>query len=908
MQFISRLFSKPNSTRSLAETRTLKLASLAIFATLYAGMAEAQQQPSSFTFSTIPVTTTNYTRAGYGGIYTNNYHLHFGKNNASTPGINRTVASFKVGTQSFVVGDQGTTPFTSVVVNRVNNTDVSGDKITAFFETPAARTNDNPEGANIYLSPSYTGSMEELINSYVFNRGTDNLFSQDGSTKNNVERIDLIFKDGITAPGLSTLLQRSGILLMERGGNDSFKFAAIKSLSAGKVNQLGTLKSATSSLWGKTGINIPTLIFQRNANDPNLNLAPSQNTAGQDVAGIFISLQDLGVATGETIYGISLFPNDVTTSMNLITLSNVPTNTDGNNDGGLDFMAGGGFFTAANTISGKLFHDAAPVGTSINNHTGVPNGDLIPGNTFFVSLVNSSGSVVATVPVNPNGTYSIYDVESGDYTLVLHNLGTSGSSVSVLGDWFATGEGANATKDGTSDGTMPISVPSTAGSLTQSNFGISTNTSISGNVFNDKNGNIDQETGEFGTNGSSSSLTVYLVDADGKVVNSSPVNALGEYDFQNVPSGIPYSVVLSNTAGITPGSPAPAPSLPTDYMNTGEDLGTNNLYGSGTTTSNPGVIYITPGLNPVTDVSFGIQQKPTADPIPTQTIADPKSGSTIPLVRLTGSDPEDGIYAGTSNPYTIKITSLPVPNTPSTGGTPELLYNGTPVTAGQVIPNYDPTKLTIKLNGIGYTGVSFEFSVIDAAGAESTPKTYPIVWNTPLPITLISFHLTQEKGSIQLQWSTTTEENADRFEIERSQNGKNWNKIGERPAMNLNEEVKNYSFSDSNPFAGVNYYRLKMMDLDGTFAYSRINQIKTDKTPAIVVYPNPVANQVRFENVSTSEITSVIITNGKGVEVFKTAAIIDNQIDISQLKAGIYQISLYGKEGKLSTRRIVVAK
>jgi hypothetical protein len=88
--------------------------------------------------------------------------------------------------------------------------------------------------------------------------------------------------------------------------------------------------------------------------DPNLR--PKQEITAQNISGIYISFADLGIANGATIYGLVLFPNDVNASMNLISLTNVPTNTNQGSDGGLDLMAGMGYF-AENSILPNLEWD-----------------------------------------------------------------------------------------------------------------------------------------------------------------------------------------------------------------------------------------------------------------------------------------------------------------------------------------------------------------------------------------------------------------------------------------------------------------------------------------------------------------------------------------------------------------------
>jgi uncharacterized repeat protein (TIGR01451 family) len=436
--------------------------------------AFAQKAPSNFVTEKESAAEHTYSIPGYRDPYSpeTNFTLHFGKENAGAPGYNRVIRSFQVDGRTYVRGEQGNTPFTKVVLKRIDNS-VTGNKATAFFEVQG----DQEDGV-IYLQPDYVNEMEGLINSYVFNRGSDNVMSNNNQTHNNVERIDLIFENGIKAPASPALLNRSGILIMERGGNDSFKFAAIKQLAGGEVSALGDLKQADAgSAWGSTLVSMQTMVFQRDGGEGG-NMRPSQLITPQEVNGTFITLQDLGLSPGEMFYGISLFANDVTaTGEALVDLSSgFPTDTDGQANGGLDFLAGGGFFMVENNVGGKVFHDAAPDPTSINSHTGGMDGSLTYGLPLFVSLLDNGGTILSTTPVE-NGTFTFYDVANGSYSLVLHQTPEGSTTPSLPAGWYTTGEGKNATKDGEPNGIISFEIPN--GVLIMNNFGI--NASIQAN-------------------------------------------------------------------------------------------------------------------------------------------------------------------------------------------------------------------------------------------------------------------------------------------------------------------------------------------------------------------------------------------------------------------------------------------
>lgn len=132
-----------------------------------------------------------------------------------------------------------------------------------------------------------------------------------------------------------------------------------------------------------------------------------------------------------------------------------------------------------------------------------------------------------------------------------------------------------------------------------------------------------------------------------------------------------------------------------------------------------------------------------------------------------------------------------------------------------MIPNYDPALMVFKATGSDYTNITYEYAYVDQAGAQSPPTTYK-------------------------SWTTTAESNSDRFEIERSLNGKQWEKIGTVEAQGESAATIDYSFKDATPAGADNYYRLKMIDKDLTFTYSGVRSVSFDGNLSLALYPNPV--------------------------------------------------------------------
>lgn len=235
---------------------------------------------------------------------------------------------------------------------------------------------------------------------------------------------------------------------------------------------------------------------------------------------------------------------------------------------------------------------------------------------------------------------------------------------------------------------------------------------VSGNVYDDANGLEDGLVNGTGTD--AGGLNAVLVDNLGNVVDVVTVAANGSYSFPSVAPGT-YSVLITTDSPAI-GNPAPSSTVPGGWISTGEGTtapGDGNVNGQTNT--------FTVAYADVTNVNFGIDQIPTADNINGVAQVNPGSNVQVTVPTLTGSDPEDGTYNGVSGTNTIIIQSLPANGT--------LYYNGIPVTAGQVISNYDPSLLTLDPND-GAITVTFTYSVVDAAGVPSPVATVTMPFTT----------------------------------------------------------------------------------------------------------------------------------------------------------------------------------
>jgi len=113
-----------------------------------------------------------------------------------------------------------------------------------------------------------------------------------------------------------------------------------------------------------------------------------------------------------------------------------------------------------------------------------------------------------------------------------------------------------------------------------------------------------------------------------------------------------------------------------------------------------------------------------------------------------------------------------------------------------------------------------------------------------VPVQLLGFNATKQQNKSLLQWQTANELNSQGFEIQRSANASNWTAIGF--VNSAGATAGNYSFTDIAPLHKINYYRLKQVDINGSFTNSEIKFLDFSRNSRFLFYPNPVVNEIKI--------------------------------------------------------------
>ena len=206
------------------------------------------------------------------------------------------------------------------------------------------------------------------------------------------------------------------------------------------------------------------------------------------------------------------------------------------------------------------------------------------------------------------------------------------------------------------------------------------------------------------------------------------------------------------------------------------------------------------------------------------------------------------------------------------------------------------------------SATAYYYAEITIGGAKVI--TSPI-WYTrssgPVPVKLLSFNatLTAEKF-VKLDWSTANEYNNKLFVIERSADGVSFTTIDSVPGRINSATQTDYTALDKKPLAGGNHYRLKQIDLDGNFSYSKVLYInlKTTSADYFTIYPNPADHQLNLTIQSAKKQgATIIITDPEGRVIQKKSISLLSGIQwkplsIGSLSSGMYYVTVIMNDNK----------
>lgn len=209
---------------------------------------------------------------------------------------------------------------------------------------------------------------------------------------------------------------------------------------------------------------------------------------------------------------------------------------------------------------------------------------------------------------------------------------------------------------------------------------------------------------------------------------------------------------------------------------------------------------------------------------------------------------------------------------------------------------------------LAFSGQPFYLDSNDTPQPNSTTAgNWSVLGSPPCPVTDVTItggstlpvELTFFKGELRndmshLSWQTASETDNLGFGILRSADGASWEDLGFVEGADNSTETLDYRFVDTHPLEGVNYYRLRQVDIDGTFEYSDVIQInnKKEKDETITIFPNPVKEKLNIIGVDfTNAQISIYDRLGRLVKATTNQTALA-EIDVDELPKSTYIIQV----------------
>jgi len=230
-----------------------------------------------------------------------------------------------------------------------------------------------------------------------------------------------------------------------------------------------------------------------------------------------------------------------------------------------------------------------------------------------------------------------------------------------------------------------------------------------------------------------------------------------------------------------------------------------------------------------------------------------------------------------------------------------------------LIDNYLGTSTPVSLTDT----TKIDFSVVSGVAASSASDRFKIIFNEStlgtLPVTFTTVKASQKNTDVAVEWDVDNELNMIQYEVERSADGKTFTQTDITIATGNKNSSIAYSWIDTKPLTGANYYRIKSVDRNGTVKYSQIVRVVTGKAESdISTYPNPVTDNVmtlQFSNEPQGDyIVNLLSSNGQLIYTKQMHVNSNNTSETIKLRPstakGTYELKIEGPAK--TTQKVII--
>jgi hypothetical protein len=403
--------------------------------------------------------------------------------------------------------------------------------------------------------------------------------------------------------------------------------------------------------------------------------------------------------------------------------------------------------------------------------------------------------------------------------------------------------------------------------------------------------------------GNSADITAaeYFTDADPGVGNGIPITPISNGSTVNFAATVP-------TAALTPGFHFLA--IRTKDINGNWGLFENRGFYISSATGNAANItaaeFFTdtdPGVGngtAITPITNGSTVNFTAN-VPTTSLAP---GFHFLAIRTKDAAGNWGLYE--SRGFYITTQSANMPNMVAAEyfiDTDPGVGNATPVsipasqTFTQALPLLVPGSTT---QGNHFIAMRFK----DANGIWGLFDFDTITVSGTIPVTGLTLVARKDQNRIALNWFTLTEINSSHFELERSKDGVQFEKTAQTPAAGNSNSRRDYAYTDAQPFANLNYYRIKQVDRDGRYTYSTMQLVRMNETKPFLVFPTVTSSSI---TISGAGATLQVKLYNAAKQLVKSEKVntANALINMHSLPAGNYWL-LIEKDGQVLHHQVII--
>lgn len=276
--------------------------------------------------------------------------------------------------------------------------------------------------------------------------------------------------------------------------------------------------------------------------------------------------------------------------------------------------------------------------------------------------------------------------------------------------------------------------------------------------------------------------------------------------------------------------------------------------------------------------------------------------------------------------FTVRVVDSPAPALPLPAGinrvstqsyyNVKMLRNYPFAGLAVTIPYYkgdgitDPANLRIVRDSAGHwvniggNGTHADTGTITSTGKFTLIGSFALAnadgGTNTLPVTWLNFTAALKNKQVLLQWDVTREINISHYAVEHSIEGIHFNTLAQVAANNNNGNNNSYQYLHTNPQQGINYYRIKEVDKDGKYAYTKIIVV-TAESLAVIVSPNPAHDMVTITAGNTIQQVDCYNAIGQLVKTV-TPALNRFTMDVKQLPAGVYTVRVITTTGTYNTK------